>query len=235
MLLDKSLDGTSKIIASRSTQMRRAPRRAGRRIVRGRITGRLNGRVGGRAGRVGTRRLRGIVSSTAAAIQAVIDEGSKIIVSNLTDVHQPSDVTEAQIKDLFSNSIGPTRRCFLSYGPNGQSKGIATVIFQRKADAGRAYKKYEGKVIDGTRKLKIEIVLDPKMSLAASSLSQRVTSELPRTRRTGALRRAGRFRSSRPRKTAEELDAEMIGNSSPFPAPPHPADYFGSANQEPAT
>ncbi|CCJ30210.1 unnamed protein product [Pneumocystis jirovecii] len=148
MLLDKSLD---EIIASRSTQMRRAPRRAGRRIVRGRITGRLNGRVGGRAGRVGTRRLRGIVSSTAAAIQAVIDEGSKIIVSNL-----------------------------------------------------------------------IEIVLDPKMSLAASSLSQRVTSELPRTRRTGALRRAGRFRSSRPRKTAEELDAEMI-------------DYFGSANQEPAT
>lgn len=90
MLLDKSLD---EIIASRSTQMRRAPRRAGRRIVRGRITGRLNGRVGGRAGRVGTRRLRGIVSSTAAAIQAVIDEGSKIIVSNL-----PSDVTEAQIK-----------------------------------------------------------------------------------------------------------------------------------------
>ncbi|KAG5517898.1 hypothetical protein PMAC_000353 [Pneumocystis sp. 'macacae'] len=210
--LDKSLD---EIIASRSrsAQIRRAPRRGNRRIMRGRIAGRLSSRV---AGRVGTRRFRDIVSSTAAAIQAVIDEGSKIIVSNL-----PSDVTEAQIKDLFSNSIGPTRRCFLSYGPNGQSKGIATVVFQRKADAGRAYNKYEGKVIDGARKLKIEIVLDPRMSLATSSLSQRVASAFPRPRKTGGLRRMGRFRAPRPKKTAEELDAEMI-------------DYFGSANQETA-
>lgn len=127
-------------------------------------------------------------------------------------------------KDLFSKSIGPTRRCFLSYGPNGQSKGIATVIFQRKADASRAYKEYEGKLIDGNRKMKIEIVFDPSKSLASSSLLQRVTSAPPRERRTGRLgRKMGRFkRTPRPRKTAEELDAEMI-------------DYFGSANQDATT
>ncbi|KAG4305160.1 hypothetical protein PORY_001330 [Pneumocystis oryctolagi] len=212
--LDKSLD---EIIASRSSaQARRASRRISGRVSRGRLSGRMRNRVTGRPGRAG--RIRHIVSSTAAAIQAVIDEGSKIIVSNL-----PSDVTEAQIKDLFSKSIGPTRRCFLSYGPNGQSKGIATVIFQRKADAGRAYKEYEGKLIDGTRKLKIEIVLDPSISLATSSLSQRVASGLPRSRKTGGLgRRMNRFRTARPKKTAEELDAEMI-------------DYFGSANQETTT
>lgn len=196
--LDKSLD---EIIASRS---RGVPKRMNRKTIRNRVR---------------ARKVARIVSTTAAAIQAVIDEGSKIIVSNL-----PSDVTEAQIKDLFSKSIGPTRRCFLSYGPNGQSKGIATVIFQRKADASRAYKEYEGKLIDGNRKMKIEIVFDPSKSLASSSLLQRVTSAPPRERRTGRLgRKMGRFkRTPRPRKTAEELDAEMI-------------DYFGSANQDATT
>ncbi|KTW30175.1 hypothetical protein T552_00652 [Pneumocystis carinii B80] len=197
--LDKSLD---EIIASRpSGRIRRAPKRM-RKIKT----------------RLGTRKITQIVSATtaAAAIQAVMEEGSKIIVSNL-----PSDVTEAQIKDLFSKSIGPTRRCFLSYGPNGQSKGIATVIFQRKADASRAYAQYEGRLIDGVRKMKVEIVLDPGKSMASSSLSQRIAPGISRGRR---LRKPGkgmgRFkRVSRPKKTLEELDAEMI-------------DYFGSANQE---
>lgn len=74
--LDKSLD---EIIASRpSGRIRRTPRRM-RRIRT----------------RLGTRKITQIVSATtaAAAIQAVMEEGSKIIVSNL-----PSDVTEAQIK-----------------------------------------------------------------------------------------------------------------------------------------
>lgn len=124
-------------------------------------------------------------------------------------------------KDLFSKSIGPTRRCFLSYGPNGQSKGIATVIFQRKADASRAYELYEGRLIDGIRRMKIEIVLDPGKSMASSSLSQRIAPGISRGRR---LKKPGkgtsRFRRvPRPKKTLEELDAEMI-------------DYFGSANQE---
>ncbi|QSL66637.1 hypothetical protein MERGE_001020 [Pneumocystis wakefieldiae] len=197
--LDKSLD---EIIAARSSRrIRRVPRRM--RRLRTSLE---------------TRKITRIVSATtaAAAIQAVMEEGSKIIVSNL-----PSDVTEAQIKDLFSKSIGPTRRCFLTYGPNGQSKGIATVIFQRKADASRAYDLYEGRLIDGVRKMKIEIVLDPAKSIVGSSLSQRIAPGISRERR---FRRSGkglsRFRRvSRPKKTLEELDAEMI-------------DYFGSANQE---
>lgn len=123
-------------------------------------------------------------------------------------------------KDLFSKSIGPTRRCFLTYGPNGQSKGIATVIFQRKADAGRACEEYNGRLIDGTRKMKIEIVLDPSKSSARTSFSQRIAPSMFRRRaprRQG--RRSGRSRTTRIKKTVEELDAEMM-------------DYFKNANQE---
>lgn len=74
--LDKSLD---EIIAARSSRrIRRVPRRM--RRLRTSLE---------------TRKITRIVSATtaAAAIQAVMEEGSKIIVSNL-----PSDVTEAQIK-----------------------------------------------------------------------------------------------------------------------------------------
>lgn len=73
--LDKSLD---EIIASKSAKnFRRASRR-------------MNGFT---RTRLRTKRAARMMSATAAAIQAVMDEGSKIIVSNL-----PSDVTEAQIK-----------------------------------------------------------------------------------------------------------------------------------------
>ncbi|KAG5440747.1 hypothetical protein PCK2_000183 [Pneumocystis canis] len=81
------LDNHAEIIASRA-QLRRIPRRMNRRSI---------------GSRMGARKVARIVSTTAAAIQAVIDEGSKIIVSNL-----PSDVTEAQIKTLEEAELSPS-------------------------------------------------------------------------------------------------------------------------------
>lgn len=72
-------------------------------------------------------------------------QGSKVIVSNL-----PTDVTEAQVKELFSTTIGPLRRVLMSYKANGQSTGVVTVQFQRAEDAGRAYAQYNNRLIDGS-------------------------------------------------------------------------------------
>jgi len=49
---------------------------------------------------------------------------------------------------------------FIIYNNQGRSKGMAVVTFHRLTDAGVARSKYNGKVIDGKHKLKIEIVTD---------------------------------------------------------------------------
>ncbi|EPX73994.1 RNA binding protein Mlo3 [Schizosaccharomyces octosporus yFS286] len=151
-------------------------------------------------------------NDTVSTIKSVISEESKIIVSNL-----PPDVTEAQVRELFVKSIGPCKRVSLAYGPNGRSKGIATVIFSRQGDATRAYEQYEGRMVDGTRKMKVEIILDPSRQL--NSLAARVapakanTPNKPKASKKRNVRRSKG--NNRPKKSAEELDKEMD-------------DYFGS-------
>jgi THO complex subunit 4 len=81
--------------------------------------------------------------------------GSKIIVSNL-----PYDVDEAMIKEYFTKVVGPIKRCVITYGPNGQSRGIATVEFMRPAHAATAAQKYNGVEVD-KRPMKVELVVDP--------------------------------------------------------------------------
>lgn len=148
--------------------------------------------------------------------------GSKIIVSNL-----PVDVTEAQVKELFSTTIGPLRRVMMSYRANGQSTGVVTVIFQRAEDANRAYTQYNNRLIDSKRPLKIEVVVDPAQAAAEAA---KAAGALPGTGKAGAARkraaaaasargRGGRGRrggrggrASRPAKSAEDLDAEMEGS-----------------------
>ena len=79
-------------------------------------------------------------------------QGSKVIVSNL-----PTDVTEAQVKELFSTTIGPLRRVLMSYRANGQSTGVVTVQFQRAEDASRAYSQYNNRLIDGSTYLLLDL------------------------------------------------------------------------------
>ncbi|RPB09111.1 RNA-binding domain-containing protein [Morchella conica CCBAS932] len=167
--------------------------------------------------------------------------GSKIIVSNL-----PYDVDEAMIKEYFTKVVGPIKRCVITYGPNGQSRGIATVEFSRASDAATAVQKYNGVEVD-KRPMKVELVVDPT---APASFADRIgapkqvpvarnsTANKPKPvtknmgtsaargakgRRGGRDARGGRSGNpSRKKPTAEELDADM-------------ADYFVGGTSGAAT
>jgi THO complex subunit 4 len=156
---------------------------------------------------------------------------SKIIVSNL-----PADVDENQIKEYFSKTIGSIKKVMLTYGPNGQSRGICTIIFGRPNAAVEAAKQLDGIKIDN-RPMKIEVILSAKDAPTVAgpkSLADRMSlpkKEKPQPkpatntrnlrganagRGRGAKRgggRGGRVGARIPKKTVEELDAEM-------------ADYF---------
>ncbi|CAK7217273.1 RNA-binding RNA annealing protein [Sporothrix bragantina] len=163
---------------------------------------------------------------------------SKIVVSNL-----PKDVSEAQIKDYFSQAVGQVKRVELSYGPGGVSRGIATVIFHHADGASKAFTELNGLLIDN-RAVKVEVVVNKaELIPQPKTLGQRISQPKPQPksaatdkRGNNAAKGAGnqkgnnnnnqqngtkkaggrRARSARPaKKTAEELDSEM-------------ADYFVS-------
>jgi len=135
--------------------------------------------------------------------------------------------------------VGAIKKVDISYGFNGQSRGIANVTFARPDGASKAFQVLNGLLVDN-KPIKIEIVVSSAQAAAIpapKSFSERVTQPRPHpksaaadkhgntaTKATTAVRgrgngRRGRGgRSSRPtKKTAEELDSEM-------------ADYFESAN-----
>ncbi|KAJ3550874.1 hypothetical protein NM688_g4981 [Phlebia brevispora] len=103
--------------------------------------------------------------------------GSKILLSRLpTDVGQEEvevrvllniavrrtqlDQPRTREQALFAKTVGPVKDSFIVYNSQGNSKGMAIVTFQRREDAMAARKKYNGKIIDGRRPIKIEIVKD---------------------------------------------------------------------------
>ncbi|CAK5262149.1 unnamed protein product [Mycena citricolor] len=81
--------------------------------------------------------------------------GSRIFLSRL-----PTDVGENEVEELFKKTVGPLRESFLIYNSQGRSKGMAVVTFQRPGDAAVAREKYDGKIVDGRRPIKIEIMVD---------------------------------------------------------------------------
>jgi THO complex subunit 4 len=50
----------------------------------------------------------------------------------------------------MASTVGPFRSASLSFNSKGQSTGVATVQFQKAADATKAYNKYNGRLIDGS-------------------------------------------------------------------------------------
>ncbi|KAH7098368.1 hypothetical protein BKA62DRAFT_713385 [Auriculariales sp. MPI-PUGE-AT-0066] len=117
---------------------------------------------------------KAVVNTRQAAAAAVVQSqaqsapSEKIIVNNL-----PADVNEAQVKELFQSTIGPVKEATLVYDSHGKSKGVANVTFVRRGDGNKAYKEYHDRLIDGTRKMKVEIVVDPSR-LPQQSLAARV-------------------------------------------------------------
>ncbi|KAF9788635.1 hypothetical protein BJ322DRAFT_1099100 [Thelephora terrestris] len=219
--MDKTLED---IITSRPKPGRRAGSRRG--VARAEVLGKKDPAPSVRARYTTT--TPGVGKTTPATAQG----GEKIIVSNL-----PTDVNEAQIKELFHSTIGPLKDVALHYDPSGRSKGVANILFQRKGDGTKAYQQYNNRLIDGKRPMKIEIVVDP-VNLPGQSLASRVapapttngTADAPRR---GAPRRGrgrgARRRNERPNKSAADLDAEMEDYTAASSTPAAPT------NSAPAT
>ncbi|KAF2266996.1 RNA-binding domain-containing protein [Lojkania enalia] len=146
---------------------------------------------------------------------------TKIMISNL-----PQDLDEQSLKDYFVQAdIGNPKKILLQYGPTGRSLGSATVIFYKPEQATKATKELDNARIDG-RPVRVEVLISaakapapaPKPSLAdrisgpKKDKPKPATTEKPKAA-GGRGRGRGRGRGGRnprgPRKTMEELDAEM--------------------------
>ncbi|KAI0280203.1 hypothetical protein BGY98DRAFT_965199 [Russula aff. rugulosa BPL654] len=201
--MDKSLDEI--VAVSRASKQTRRPRRGVRAQVLG-TTG---------PSPVAKARIASAAKPASASPQPV----EKIVVSNL-----PPDVNEAQVKELFQTTVGPLREVNLHYDANGRSKGVASVIFQKKGMATRHINK---------RPMKIEVVVDPSRLAATPSLASRVApventavvtngTQAARSRNgvpRGRGRRQGTRKTERPQKTVEDLDAEMEDYTTSSAAP----------------
>lgn len=210
--LDEILSTRRKSATGRGGRGRRVPN-SGRKATIPPVGG-----VGKKTHLVGRAAVKGSAPSGPAS-----GLGSKIIVSNL-----PPDVNEDQIKEYFVKSVGTVKRVTITYGPNGVSRGIATIIFVKPGSANDAAIKLNGLLVD-KRPMKIEVVLDASKAPPPEpvrGMGDRITNPKAQPKRATAAKAdsgATRGRGARGRtggrggtrekrgkpKTADELDAEM--------------------------
>lgn len=62
------------------------------------------------------------------------------------------------LKEYFQSVVGPIRRATLTYGPTGQSRGVATVEFHKSEHATLAAQKYNGVEVD-SRPMKVSSIV----------------------------------------------------------------------------
>jgi THO complex subunit 4 len=165
-----------------------------------------------------TARAAASAKSRSASVAANLDGTSKIIVSNL-----PSDITDHQVRDYFSRTVAPAKSVMLAYDRNGRSLGTATIVFKAPRAAEMAFKAFNGRQIDGKRKLKVEVVaaegnpLDKRIAVPAFAVAQAAKTAKSTKKATKKHKSKAQSKAkseNRPLKSVEELDAEM-------------EDYFG--------